>query len=1065
MSRGLRYINRVLVMILVLLGISVYTQENLAAEIPESEFDDRDFYRVLLEKYDTDGDGILETEEAETRTIINICMPEDLAGITSLKGIEYFKNLEALEIQGIPQVNYKDISALGELTQLTSLALDGLNDVADYSALYKLSNMEFLSLQNTSVRDLSFLGNMPKLNGLILNWCDNVKDASIIGTLSQLTLLHIRGENLTDLSFLKSLDKLKYATICVEKVDDLSDLKSSKNTLTSLTVEWNPHKCEPDISFIGDFVNLESLWLRFNGLTELPDISALTKLTDLHIDSNLLDSEKVIDKLPTSITNQQNWESNIGLYNQSQPIDNIVLENKSEDTLLSNIVITSNLFSGGSYILPTDETGNVAYDSAKKELRDSIEGIQDIKVYHINAYRDVTINGVNTTEISPVNTTVSLIIPIEDYDVATTYKVYMCGKNGQLVEFGCEFDTVLGKAHIQTDELGTFMIVSIGEVESNTEHSSESDENADTSANDDVIEEEQSTSFSDEEVDEQVSSNEIASGNEEKETSFKEENKKKEKEKSISHILEIVIVVAIVISIAVFEIVRHKKTVLMWLVCLVALYGSAIQVSAAEIPSSEFEDPNFYNLMMEMFDVDEDGMLETEEAEIASVINIYCNLDTKEHSIEGITSLKGVEYFKNIEELTIEGNPTIFLYDISDIGSLTQLECLNIGQQYYISDYSALYNLINLTRLILENTNVEEVGFLSNMLEMEYLSLRDDNYLKDGSPIGELTKLKHLNISGTRIEDISYLNSCTRLQNLSVDRCKIYDYSAIMASKDTLENIIIGNYQQDYSMMLTSKELDFLREMTNLAIIVMYDSHIVELPDLTHLERLRSVIISGNHLTLEEYMAKVPETVFLNPNWREMSGIDMQMPYNPDAIGIQQTSLIDNSSNIVADGKFVNDAYIEATVEDENHHVEVVNQIKQLVDDKADIRVFDISVYKYYYLDKDNNIGRQEKSQPEDRAKVTLPITASGTDIRAFRQEEDGSLTELTCTVEDGNIVFYTDHFSIFSIATVLMVGDIDRGVDGGEQSCITDIVVISVCITCLVVMEILHRRKQVNMN
>ena len=52
--------------------------------------------------------------------------------------------------------------------------------------------------------------------------------------------------------------------------------------------------------------------------------------------------------------------------------------------------------------------------------------------------------------------------------------------------------------------------------------------------------------------------------------------------------------------------------------------------------------------------------------------------------------------------------------------------------------------------------------------------------------------------------------------------------------------------------------------------------------------------------------------------------------------------------------------------------------------------------------------------QPENR--VTVRIPCDDPKAKVYRVEEDGSLTDMNAVYEDGFLVFYTDHFSLYAV-------------------------------------------------
>ena len=170
------------------------SEEKKGIKIDENTFPDENFRAYILKKIDKDGDGYLsETEIAETTSIT-------CADISSLKGIEYFVNVQLIDCRGC------------NLTQL---------DVSENTALEVLycskNNLTQLDVsKNTALEDLLCSENN-------LTQLDVSKNTA-------LEYLDCSENNLTQLD--------------VSKNTELQDLDCSGNNLTQLDVSENAKLCE-----------------------------------------------------------------------------------------------------------------------------------------------------------------------------------------------------------------------------------------------------------------------------------------------------------------------------------------------------------------------------------------------------------------------------------------------------------------------------------------------------------------------------------------------------------------------------------------------------------------------------------------------------------------------------------------------------------------------------------------------------------------------------------------------------------------------------------------------------
>jgi hypothetical protein len=130
--------------------------------------------------------GITSAEaEAVTRMDLSSVWPQDVSEtepIRDLGGLEYFHNLESLNLSA--------------------------NAVTDISPLAELSKLTLLSLGDNPVTDLSPLSGMAGLRGLILSGCQ-AADYSALSSLVNLEFLMLDRSTISDLSPLAALTGLK----------------------------------------------------------------------------------------------------------------------------------------------------------------------------------------------------------------------------------------------------------------------------------------------------------------------------------------------------------------------------------------------------------------------------------------------------------------------------------------------------------------------------------------------------------------------------------------------------------------------------------------------------------------------------------------------------------------------------------------------------------------------------------------------------------------------------------------------------------------------------------------
>ena len=191
------------------------SEEKKGIKIDENTFPDENFRAYILKKIDKDGDGYLsETEIAETTSIT-------CADISSLKGIEYFVNVQLIDCRGC------------NLTQL---------DVSENTALEVL----YCSKNNLTQLDVS-----KNIYLLDLDCSGNNLTQLDVSKNTVLAKLSCQQNNLTQLDVSKNV-KLWYLNcynnnltqLDVSKNTALDDLDCSGNNLTQLDVSKNAKLCE-----------------------------------------------------------------------------------------------------------------------------------------------------------------------------------------------------------------------------------------------------------------------------------------------------------------------------------------------------------------------------------------------------------------------------------------------------------------------------------------------------------------------------------------------------------------------------------------------------------------------------------------------------------------------------------------------------------------------------------------------------------------------------------------------------------------------------------------------------
>lgn len=229
------------------------------------EFGDLTFEKAVREAVGwDDGDDIWE-KDAEGVKELTI----DVALLTNISDLKYFKNLEVLDLGG---TSLKDISVLSGLTKLKELYLNETK-VTDISALSKLTNLKELDLSETSVSNVSALSGLTKLEVLSLE-STSVTNISSLSGLTAMKELSLTDTEVSDISALKGMTNMTDLDLWGTEVESISAV-SGMTKLQELKL-WGTN-----VSNLSPLKNLKKLtYLDLSG-TDVEDVSPIAGLTQL----------------------------------------------------------------------------------------------------------------------------------------------------------------------------------------------------------------------------------------------------------------------------------------------------------------------------------------------------------------------------------------------------------------------------------------------------------------------------------------------------------------------------------------------------------------------------------------------------------------------------------------------------------------------------------------------------------------------------------------------------------------------------------------------------------------
>ena len=260
------------------------SEEKKGIKIGSNTFPDEKFRAYILENIDKDGDGYLsETEIAETTSIT--C---GARSISSLKGIEYFVNVQSIDCRGnnLTQLDVSKNTALEDLlcseNNLTQLdvskntALEYLDCSENNLTQLDVSKNTALKHLDCSENNLTQLDVSKNIYLLGLDCSENNLTQLDVSKNTVLAKLSCQQNNLTQLDVSKNVWYLNcynnnLTQLDISKSVELRDLSCAKNNLTQLDVSKN--------------TELQDLDCSGNNLTQL-DVSENAKLCELKCYNN-----------------------------------------------------------------------------------------------------------------------------------------------------------------------------------------------------------------------------------------------------------------------------------------------------------------------------------------------------------------------------------------------------------------------------------------------------------------------------------------------------------------------------------------------------------------------------------------------------------------------------------------------------------------------------------------------------------------------------------------------------------------------------------------------------------
>lgn len=655
---------------------------------------------------------------------------ENLIEVSSIKGLEYCKNLKTLTISSgeIPDDNeeiryskgaIKDLTPLSNLKKLELLRLSH-NEISDVSPLKDLTGLKYLYISHNNISDISSLKNLENLESFDFA-VNKITDMSIVENFKNLKLLDIYSNKISNINYVKELEKLTYFRADSNNIENIDALKNLK-LLEDLDLGNNKLK---DTSVLNGLINLKKLSLKGNNIEKL-NLNKLINLDDLNLENNKISDISFL-KNSTKLTNLNLKKNNI------ENIDNV-----SGLTKLTYLNLNDNLISNVEPLKSLTKLSSLYLSNNK------ISDISSLK--NLNELSSIKLDGNKIKDFSPINDKKGIFEKVIHNQNVDLENVEVSEKTFEIdnVFVGLEKIAKGGNIKISTKTEGVTVTLESGKLKLNL------------------------TDKAMENIKEGLKLT----------VKFEFENEMDYENNPT------------VLNLNLNLVKPAKKYVEIEDAKLLKVINKNLDKNRADnqkVTVEEMESLTELSIFLK-----EDGSADFSENAKYSILGKPTSLkgtkDFKFAVTRGMKSIKGLEYAKNLKKLKLNENE---ISDISPLKNLTKLEYLEI-QRNRIVDVNPLKNLTNLKFLKLYNNLIEDITPLSNLTNLTGLDLHynvtvggDESHkiiskgITDISALKNLKKLEFLDISANRIEDISILKNFDKIKDLDFSGNRVKNYEGL----------------------------------------------------------------------------------------------------------------------------------------------------------------------------------------------------------------------------------------------------------------------------------------------
>ncbi|MEB9684042.1 leucine-rich repeat domain-containing protein [Bacillus anthracis] len=190
--------------------------------------------------------------------------------------------------------------------------------------------------------------------------------------------------------------------------------------------------------------------------------------------------------------------------------------------------------------------------------------------------------------------------------------------------------------------------------------------------------------------------------------------------------------------------------------------------------------------------------------------------------------------------------------DLLKVKSLIVVEAKSKG----IKDVSGLEYMKNLENLTLEEVKLENIRFISNLRQLKSLSITYGE-LEDIGPLAELEQMEFLTLRNNKISDVSPLNQMKKIKMLDLNSNYIKDIKPLFTVK-SLRTLTVANNQ------ISNAGLEGVHQLKNLKTFEISNNGLSNIEHINGMNKLIELGLSKNELVDLRPLSKLPGLQKLN---------------------------------------------------------------------------------------------------------------------------------------------------------------------------------------------------------